>query len=158
MEKISTTQPDWSRECRTAFWQPSKQLLRAIRGYQRAQASTGFMATLRAKWWVFCHRFWSVICACDIPINCQIGGGLLLIHPVGVVIHPEAIIGPNCLILQNTTLVGGVALGGHVDIGAGAKIIALVAIGENARVGANAVVTKPVAAGTTVVGIPARVI
>lgn len=46
---------------------------------------------------------------------------------------------------------------GHVDIGAGAKIIGPVRIGEHSVVGANAVVTKDVPAGRTVVCISARV-
>lgn len=158
MEKISTTEPDWSREQCTAFWQPSKQLLRAIRGYQKAKARKRPTSKIYEKWWVFCHRFWSIVCACDIPINCQLGGGILLLHPTGVVIHPDAIIGPNCLILQNTTIVGGVRIGGHVDIGAGAKIIAPITVGDDAKIGANAVVMQAVPKGATAVGVPARII
>lgn len=156
--QISAERPDWSREQRTAFWQPSQQLLRAIRGYQAATAKNHYIARLWAKWWVLCHRFWSVICGCDIPLNCQLGGGLLLAHPIGVVIHPDAVIGPNCLILQNTTIVGGVILGGHVDVGAGAKIIAPVTIGAHAKIGANAVVMQPIPEGASAVGIPARIV
>jgi serine O-acetyltransferase len=81
-----------------------------------------------------------VVTAADIPLNCQIEGGLLLTHPNGVVIHPGATIGPNCLILQQVTIVEGVKIGGHVDIGAGAKIIRAVSIGNHAKIGANAVV------------------
>ena len=49
-------------------------------------------------------------------------------------------------------------IGGHVDIGAGAKIIGLISVGDNARIGANAVVVSDIPAGATDVGIPARVI
>ncbi len=77
-------------------------------------------------------------------------------HPNGIVIHPETRIGPNCLLLQQVTLAGGPTLGGHVDVGAGAKILGAIAIGDHAVVGANAVVTQSVAPNTTVVGIPAR--
>ena len=42
------------------------------------------------------------------------------------------------------------------SIGSGATILSGVTIGENALVGAGAVVTRDVAAGTTVVGNPAR--
>jgi serine O-acetyltransferase len=48
-------------------------------------------------------------------------------------------------------------MGGHVDIGAGAKIIRPVTIGDHAQVGANAVVLQDVPAGATVVGIPAKI-
>lgn len=77
-------------------------------------------------------------------------------HPTGVVIHPEAKIGCNCLFLQQVTVVANVKIGGHVDIGAGAKIIRAVTIGDHAKVGANAVVLYDVPARSTVVGIPAR--
>jgi serine O-acetyltransferase len=104
------------------------------------------------------HRFWSVVTASDIPISTKIGGGFLLIHPVGIVIHPTAEIGPNCLILQNVTLVGGVKLLGHVDIGAGAVIVRPVTIGRHAKIGTNAVVTSNVPDYATAVGVPARII
>ena len=44
------------------------------------------------------------------------------------------------------------------SIGSGATILCGITIGENAIVGAGAVVTRDVAAGTTVLGNPARVI
>jgi len=46
-------------------------------------------------------------------------------------------------------------IGGHVDIGAGAKILGNVRIGDHASIGANAVVLKDVPAGKTAIGIPA---
>ena len=42
------------------------------------------------------------------------------------------------------------------SIGFNATILAGITIGENAMVGAGSVVTKDVAAGSTVVGVPAR--
>jgi serine O-acetyltransferase len=104
------------------------------------------------------HRFWSIVTGADIPLNCQIEGGLLLPHPNGVVIHPAASVGPNCLILQQVTIVQGVKIGGHVDIGAGAKIISAVSISDHAKIGANAVVLCDVPAGATAVGVPAKII
>ena len=108
------------------------------------------------------HRFWSVITGADIPLGTKIGGGLLLIHPNGIVIHPDVAIGPNCLILQQVTLgdrVGGVPkIGGHVDIGAGAKILGNIRIGDHAKIGANAVVLEDVPPHCTAVGVPARIV
>lgn len=81
-------------------------------------------------------------------------------HPNGIVFHPDAEIGPNCLIFQQVTLGtngdGLPKIGGHVDIGAGAKILGRVVVGDHARIGANAVVTRDVKTGVTVVGIPAK--
>jgi len=108
------------------------------------------------------HRFWSVVTGADKPLNCKIGGGLLIPHPNGIVIHPDVEIGPNCLLFQQVTLghapSGLPRLGGHVDVGAGAKIIGAVIIGDHARIGANAVVTQNVPEGATAVGNPARLL
>lgn len=106
------------------------------------------------------HRFWSAITGAEIPLGTRIGGGLLLPHPNGIVIHPDSTIGPNCLIFQQVTLgvgdKGAPRIGGHVDIGAGAKILGGVLIGDHAKIGANAVVLEDVPAYATAVGIPAR--
>ena len=82
-------------------------------------------------------------------------------HPNGIVIHPDAIIGPNCLIFQQVTIgtIGGSAkpnISGHVDIGAGAKVLGGVRIGAHAKIGANAVVLSDIPAGKAAVGIPAK--
>ena len=155
---ISATEPDWSREKCSRWWEPSRQLLKSIREYQKWKAYGGILGRFFSAWNVIQHRFWSVVTAADIPLNCQIEGGLLLTHPNGVVIHPGANIGPNCLILQQVTIVEGVKIGGHVDIGAGAKIIRAVTIGHHAKIGANAVVVCDVPDGATAVGIPAKII
>jgi serine O-acetyltransferase len=158
---ISSSEPDWSRETPLRPWDPGRRLLRALRGYQAARSRQGLLGRLvgaiASRRWVLEHRFWSVVAGADIPLNSRIAGGLLLPHPIGVVVHPEARIGPNCLLLQGSTLVGGVVLEGHVDVGAGAKVLRPVRIGAHARIGANAVVLEDVPAGATVVGIPARI-
>lgn len=155
---ISASIPDWIRESKPRWaWQPSKSLLASIRDYQRYRNAG---SRTRAGFAVLRHRFWSVVTGADIPLNCQLGGGLLIPHPNGIVIHPASTIGPNCLIFQQVTIGwqdGAVpVIGGHVDVGAGAKILGNVRVGDHARIGANAVVLDDVPAGTTAVGIPAR--
>ena len=46
----------------------------------------------------------------------------------------------------------------NVIVGAGAQILGPVTVGRCARVGGNSVVTKDVADGVTVVGVPAKVV
>lgn len=160
MEKrceISAEIPDWSREKPRRLWDPPRRLLRSIRDYQASFARLLPLRRFYRYSAVLRYRFWSVVCGCDIPLNAQLGGGLKLTHPTGVVIHPEAHVGVNCLILQQVTLVAGVRLQGHVDIGAGAKIIRPVTIGEHAEIGANAVVLQDVPAGAIAVGVPAKI-
>jgi serine O-acetyltransferase len=157
---VSATVPDWRREKPLRMWDPSRRLLAAIRGYQRNLKPSALAAASR-KYWALQHRFWSVITQAEIELNCEIGGGLLIPHPNGIVIHPNVKIGPNCLIFQQVTIgsrnaEGVPVIGGHVDIGAGAKILGSVTLHDHCVVGANAVVTSSVPSGTTVVGIPAR--
>ncbi|ELR99275.1 serine O-acetyltransferase [Gloeocapsa sp. PCC 73106] len=156
--KISATEPDWSREKLRKWWMPSRQLLKSIRKYQKWQKKAGIIGKLFSSIAVLEHRFWSVITGAEIPINCQIEGGLMLTHPNGVVISPKASIGPNCLILQQVTITRNVKILGHVDIGAGAKILNGVTIGNHAKIGANAVVLCDVPDGATAVGVPARIV
>lgn len=152
--EISSTTADWGRETLVkGTWSPSRALLQSIRGYQHA---SGPFRILIRKMAVLRHRFWSVVTGADIPINANIGGGLLLPHPNGVVIHPDAQVGVNCLIFQQVTIganqYGVPIIGGHVDIGAGAKLIGPIVIGDHARIGANAVVRIDVPAHRTYVG------
>jgi serine O-acetyltransferase len=162
---VSAQLPDWSREAfRFGDWQPSRALLASIRDYQRVRGSARPDRAFRRGLAVLRHRFWSIVTGADIPLSCRIEGGLLLPHPNGVVIHPDARIGPNCLLFQQVTLgtggplPGAPVLAGHVDIGAGAKVLGGVTIGEHAVIGANAVVLCDVPAGATAVGIPARIV
>jgi serine O-acetyltransferase len=86
---------------------------------------------------------------------------------MGVVVGETAEIGDGCTIYQGVTL-GGTALykgakrhptlGRNVVIGAGAQVLGGFTVGDGAKVGSNAVVTKPIPAGATAVGNPARII
>jgi serine O-acetyltransferase len=154
---ISADFPDWTRETPRQFWDPGRKLLLAVRRYQVWREKSGLIAASFCKLIVIRHRFWSVVTGADIPLRCQIGGGLLIPHPNGIVIHPDAKVGVNCLIFHQVTLgsrdAGGVPeIGGHVDIGAGAKILGPVKIGAHARIGANAVVITDVENHAVAVG------
>jgi hypothetical protein len=88
-------------------------------------------------------------------------------HGMGVVIGETAEIGDGCTIYQGVTL-GGTSLykgakrhptlGRNVVVSAGAKVLGGFTVGDGAKIGSNAVVIKPVPAGATAVGIPARII
>ena len=162
---VSATEPIWERETLVSGeWAPGKRLLRAIRDYQKAPRRKGILASLRRITAVARHRFWSIVTGADIPLNSHIGGGLLIPHPNGIVIHPDVDIGPNCLIFQQVTLgtrdtdSGVPTVGGHVDIGGGARVLGDIQLGEHAKIGANAVVLTDVPAGATAIGIPARIV
>ena len=124
-----------------------------IRQYQGSKARTSRIA-LRLL-----HRAIQLASACDIPLECRyLGRGLLLPHRgLGVVIHPETVMGINCAIFHGTTLGmnwDGKApiLGDCVEVGPGAKILGGVKIGDYAQIGAGAIVTKDVPAYSLCVG------
>lgn len=160
---ISAAVPDWSREKKKFFsWSPSKSLLASIRSYQRYSVSRLPWYVMLRKLAVLRHRFWSVVTGADIPVNTRIGGGLSMPHPNGIVIHSRSVIGPNCLIFQQVTIGtrgtdNAPTIGGHVDIGAGAKILGGVVIEDHARIGANAVVLVDIPSGGLAVGVPSSV-
>jgi serine O-acetyltransferase len=156
-DHVSADIPDWTRETPRQFWDPGRKLLLAVRRYQVWREKSGLIAASFRKVVVIRYRFWSVVTGADIPLTCQIGGGLLIPHPNGIVIHPDTKIGVNCLIFHQVTLgsrnAGGVPeIGSHVDIGAGAKILGPVKIGAHARIGANAVVITDVENHAVAVG------
>ena len=160
---ISATEPDWRREQKRTFeWAPSRSLLASLRSYQRWRDSSHPWRRFGMWSAVLRYRFWSMVTGADIPLNCRIGGGLLMPHPNGIVIHREAVIGPNCLIFQQVTIGtagGGVpTIGGRVDIGAGAKVLGAIRVGDQAQIGANAVLLQDLPAGCVAVGVPARVV
>jgi serine O-acetyltransferase len=161
LQPISSEIPDWTREQPSQFWDPGRKLLHTIRQYQYWQQHPGLISRFLCKIYVLRHRFWSVITGADIPLNCQIGGGLLIPHPNGIVIHPDAKIGVNCLIFQQVTIGVRDALGapeilGHVDIGAGARILGAITIGADVKIGANAVITRNVGNGMVAFGNQTR--
>ena len=147
LSEISAEIPDWAREKPQRFYDPGRKLLLSIRTYQRLTQKRGTFSWIIRKICVLRHAFWSVVTGAEIPLNCQIGGGLLIPHPNGIVISSYAIIGVNCLVFQQVTIgtrrgKGAPKIGGHVDIGAGAKIFGDITIPAHSEIRANAVVTK----------------
>src|SRR3954462_4025295 len=101
----------------------------------------------------------------EVHAETEIGPGTTFDHGgTGVIIHPRAVIGANCLIGPQVTLGGRSGLPDlpviedDVYIGNGAKVLGPVHVGRGAKIGANAVVIKDVSAGATAVGVPARIV
>jgi serine O-acetyltransferase len=116
-----------------------------------------------ARFTAHLSRFFTGI---EIHPGATIGRRFFIDHGMGVVI------GETAEIHDDVTLYHGVTLGGTswnkgkrhptlengVVIGAGAKILGPIVISAGAKVGSNDVVTKPLPAGATAVGNPARIV
>lgn len=92
----------------------------------------------------------------------DIGAGLSIIHGNGSIIGADKI-GRNCTICHQVTLGddgngGCPTLGDNVFVGVGAKVLGKIAIGNNVKIGANAVVVKDVPDNCTVAGVPAKIV
>lgn len=121
--------------------------------------------------WFWLARFLAhlsrIFTAIEIHPGATIGNRVFFDHGFGIVVGETAVIGDDCTIYQGVTLGGTSLYKGEkrhptlesgVVVGAGAQILGGFTVGAGAKVGSNAVVVKPVPAGATAVGNPARII
>lgn len=96
-------------------------------------------------YWIIRHHY-----GCSIAPTAKLHGGLIFPHPQGIVIGPDALVGPRAWIFQNVTIGGSPNREGLPTIGAdarvfpGAVIVGPIQVGRNVAIGANSVVTKDV--------------
>ncbi|SAK40247.1 serine O-acetyltransferase [Caballeronia ptereochthonis] len=127
-------------------------------------------ACWRGQWrWLarFVSQLARFLTGIEIHPGATLGRRVFIDHGMGVVIGETAEIGDDCTIYQGVTL-GGTSLtrGAKrhptlergVIVGAGAKVLGGFTVGAEAKIGSNAVVVKPVPAGGTAVGNPARIV
>ena len=102
----------------------------------------------------------------EIHPGARIGNGFFIDHGHGVIIGETTIIGDNVTLYQGVTL-GGTGkekgkrhptIGDNVMISAGAKVLGSFTVGDNSKIGAGSVVLSEVPPGSTVVGVPGRVV
>lgn len=102
----------------------------------------------------------------EIHPGAKIGRGFFIDHGNGVIIGETTVIGDNVTLYQGVTL-GGTGkehgkrhptIGNNVMISAGAKVLGSFRIGDNSKIGAGSVVLSEVPSGSTVVGVPGRVV
>jgi serine O-acetyltransferase len=128
----------------------------------------GFPKVIRAPLTILYRlMFLFVECAAGIslPYTIRLGRRVRIWHHSGIILHARSI-GDDVQIRQNTTM--GIAsvdrphdiptIGDRVDIGCGACILGGITVGDDSKIGANAVVLDDIPAGSTAVGMPARVV
>ena len=140
-------------------------------------AYPGFHAIVfhRVAHWCWIQGWWTVarvishigrmLTGIEIHPAAKIGRRVFIDHGMGVVIGETAEVGDDCTLYHGVTLGGTSLTKGtkrhptlerNVIVGAGAKVLGAFTVGEGARIGSNAVVVKPVPAGVSVMGVPAR--
>ncbi len=138
----------------------------------------GFQAILfhKASHWLYRRRRYVLarmvsqtarfLTGIEIHPGARIGRRLFIDHGMGIVVGETAEIGDDVLLYQGVTL-GGTGnekgkrhptLGNGVVVGAGAKVLGNILIGDCVKIGAGSVVVKSVPDGSTVVGIPGKIV
>ena len=103
---------------------------------------------------------------CYVQPTAEIGPGLRLPHPNGIVIGAGVRIGARCTIYHQVTLGGArrgdwssdayPTIGDDAVLFSGAKLLGSITLGDGVQVGANAVVLNDVPARHSAAGIPAK--
>jgi serine O-acetyltransferase len=103
------------------------------------------------------QRFVQMFIGVFISPDAEIGPGLLIHTPFGIVVGPTKI-GANCTIQSGVVITAATkSIGDNVYFGPGAKVIGDATIGNNVVIVANSVVLTDVSDNTTVMGVPARI-
>lgn len=93
----------------------------------------------------------------DLADRIVIGRGAVLAARVSIMTHQDAGVGHSSPTVERVpTYRRPTRIGSYSFVGIGAVILAGCDVGDRAVVGAGAVVTRPVPAGATVIGVPAR--
>lgn len=95
-----------------------------------------------------------VLAGSVVGANTKLGMGVI-VNTAASVDH-DCTVGPGVHFAPGVRVAGNVAIGANAFLGVGAIVLPWLTIGEGAIVGAGAVVTRDVAPGAKVKGIPAR--
>jgi UDP-perosamine 4-acetyltransferase len=97
-----------------------------------------------------------VLAGTIIQPGCRIGRNTIINTKVSV--DHDCLIGDHVHLAPGTTLSGMVSVGSDAHIGTGTTVIQGINIGQNSLIGAGALLLKDVPAGTTAIGVPAKVL
>jgi serine O-acetyltransferase len=103
------------------------------------------------------QRFVQMFVGVYISPDAEIGPGLVIHTPYGIIVGPNKI-GSYCTLQNGVVIAAGTrGIGDNVYFGAGAKVMGGAKIGNNVVVAANSLVLTDVPDNMTVIGVPARI-
>jgi serine O-acetyltransferase len=106
---------------------------------------------------IFFQRCVQVLVGIYISPDAEIGPGLTIHTPFGIIVGPNKI-GAGLTIQSGVVIAAGTrGIGDNVYFGAGAKVMGGAKIGNNVVVAANSLVLTDVPDNMTVLGVPARI-
>jgi len=96
----------------------------------------------------------------ELAPRAQIESGLCVLHFGPTIIHPEVVAGHNLTLLPGVTIgatrTGIPRLGDDIAVGVGASVIGGIVVGNHVHIGAGAVVTHDLPDSCVAVGVPAQ--
>lgn len=108
----------------------------------------------------FITRINQFLTSAEIEFNAEVGEGLLIAHPSGIVIGRGSVIGNNCILYQGVTLgtktlsdIKYPEIGDNVIIFSGAKVLGDIYVGNSCIIGTGTIVTKDVKDNRIVIGV-----
>ena len=115
---------------------------------------------LTSKLYGLAHVFSEIVTGVSLPRDTRVGKHFHIIHPEGIRIHSDVVIGDNVGIMHGVTIgtamkPGVPVIGDNVFIGANATVIGNIKVGDGARIAANTLVISDVPADATAIGVPA---
>jgi serine O-acetyltransferase len=106
---------------------------------------------------MFLQRVVQVLVGIYISPDAEIGPGLTIHTPFGIIVGPNKI-GAGLTIQSGVVIAAGTrGIGDNVYFGAGAKVMGGAKIGNNVVIAANSLVLTDVPDNMTVLGVPARI-
>lgn len=113
----------------------------------------------------FLFKLAEIVTGISLPPSAKIGAGFYIGHFGPVILHGDVVIGRDCSVgpcvvigTRGRGRAGAPVLGNGVYVGVGAKVLGAIKVGDSVNIGANAVVLTDVPDGSTVVGVPGRLI
>lgn len=161
MKPLAFIFQDWSANARNGKGRAVLVLFRLAQMLTRAPAPVRVLAV---PYFVFYRVIVEWFLGIELRRTTRVGPRLALHHGQSLVVNDRAVIGADCILRHATTIGHKAADGGcprigdRVDIGPNVVILGNIAVGNDVVIGAGSVVVKDVPANAVVAGNPAVIL